>query len=150
MLSDRIGALLKDARRHAALSRAELAKRAGVSIRLVGELERGQRPNVSLESALQLLKVVGVSIVAKASHDATADVRGESAVALERAERAARRRRTWTGRHVPLRDAGRDPRAGRTAAERLASVAQVSIQAHAIASAGQRHKRVRAKGPAVR
>ena len=145
VLSDRIGALLKDARRHRGLSRAELSLRGGVSVRLVGELERGQRPNVSLESALQLLKVVGISVVANAPHGAAAEIRGESAAALERAARAARRRLTWTGRHVSLRDEGDDPHPGRSASERLASVAQVSTQAYLIASAGQRHKGVQLK-----
>jgi transcriptional regulator with XRE-family HTH domain len=64
MLSNRIGKLLRNARQQLNLSRAELARRAGVSARLVAELERGQRPNVSLESALKLLGIVGVSVIA--------------------------------------------------------------------------------------
>jgi transcriptional regulator with XRE-family HTH domain len=150
MLSARLGVLLKDARRHLSLSRADLAQRGGVSVRLVAELERGQRPNVSLESALKLLNVVGVSVIAKAPHGAAAEIRGESAAALERAERAALRRQTWTGRQVHLHDEGNDPRPARSKAKRLASVAQVSKQAYVIAFAGQHHKGVQAKGKSGR
>ena len=146
MLSARIGVLLKDARRHLSLSRADLARRGGVSVRLVAELERGQRPNVSLESALKLLQVVGVSVVAQAPHGAAAEIRGESAAVLARAARAAQRRLTWTGRQVRLHDEGDGPRPERSAARRLAAVARISRQAHVIALAGQRHKGVHAKG----
>ena len=153
MLSARIGVLLKDARRYLSLSRADLAQRGGVSVRLVAELERGQRPNVSLESALKLLNVVGVSVIAKAPHGAAAEIRGESAAALERAARAARaalRRQTWTGRQVHLHDEGNDPRPERSKAKRVASVAQVSKQAYVIAVAGQHRKGVQAKGKSGR
>src|ERR1019366_3002021 len=148
MFSARIGVLLKDARRYLSLSRADLAQRGEVSVRLVAELERGQRPNVSLESALKLLQVVGVSVVAQAPHGATAEIRGESATVLERAARAARaaqRRLTWTGRQVRLHDEGNDPRPERSTAKRLASVARVSRQAYVIAFAGQHHEGVQSK-----
>ena len=62
MLSDSLGPLLKTARRQLSLSRKELASRAGVSPRLVAELERGQRPNVSLESALKLLSLASAPV----------------------------------------------------------------------------------------
>lgn len=150
MLSARIGVLLKDARRHLGLSRAGLAQRGGVSVRLVAELERGQRPNVSLESALKLLTVVGVSVVAKAPHGVAAEIRGESAAVLERAERAVRRRQTWTGRQVHLHDEGNDPRPVRSKSKRLVSVAQVSKQAYLVALAGQRHTGVQARGKSGR
>jgi len=87
MLSDRVGGLLKNARQQLSLSRAEIAQRAGVSVRLVAELERGQRPNVSLESALKLLNIVGVSVVATAPDGAAAEIRSSSAAALGRAAR---------------------------------------------------------------
>ena len=150
MLSARIGVLLKEARRHLSLSRADLAQRAGVSVRLVAELERGQRPNVSLESALKLLNVVGVSVIATAPHGAAAEIRGEGAEALERAARAALRRQTWTGRRVPLHTEGNDPRPERSKAKRLASVGRVSTQAYASASAVSRQKGVHAKGTSGR
>ena len=44
MLSEPIGGLLKAARKQLNVSREELARRVGVSTRLVAELERGQRP----------------------------------------------------------------------------------------------------------
>jgi transcriptional regulator with XRE-family HTH domain len=145
MLSDRIGALLKNARRQLKLSRAQLAHRGGVSVRLVAELERGQRPNVSLESALKLLSIAGVTVVARAPDGAAAEIRSASAAALERAARAARRRRTWTGRHIYLHDEGGDPRPERAKSKRLASVAEVSKQAYIVASAERRHAGARSK-----
>jgi transcriptional regulator with XRE-family HTH domain len=140
MLSARIGVLLKEARAYLNLSRADVARRGGVSVRLVAELERGQRPNVSLESALKLLNVVGVSVIATAPHGPAAEIRGESAAALEREARAAHRRRTWTGRRILLHDEGNDPRPSRSTAKRLASVTRVSTEAHSIAFAVQRHR----------
>jgi transcriptional regulator with XRE-family HTH domain len=122
------------------LSRDELARRGDVSTRLVAELERGQRPNVSLESALKLLNVVGISVTAKAPDGATIEIRNASTDALERAARAERRRQTWTGRQIRLHDEGDDPKPGRSKAKRLAAVSQVSEQAHLVA-AGPRKKR---------
>lgn len=133
MLSDRVGGLLKNARQQLNLSRAEVAQRAGVSVRLVAELERGQRPNVSLESALKLLNIVGVSVVATAPDGAAAEIRSSSAEALGRAARAARRRQTWTGRHIHLHDEGGDPHPERSRSKRLSSIALARI--------GGRHKR---------
>ncbi len=145
MLSKRIGDLLKTARKELNLSRAELARRGGVSARLVAELERGQRPNVSLESALRLLNIVGVSVVARAPNGAAAEIRSASGTALERLARVARRRQTWTGRHISLYDEGEDPRPQRSKSKRLASVARVSKQAYLIASAGRRDDQVAPK-----
>lgn len=136
MLSDRIGDLLKVARQERGLTRAQLARRGGVSARLVAELERGQRPNVSLESALKLLKIVGVSVMAKAPNGAAAEIRSGSAAALQRAARAALRRQTWTGRQIFLRDEGDDPRPPRSKSKRLASVANISRDAYSMASSG--------------
>jgi transcriptional regulator with XRE-family HTH domain len=135
MFSARIGRLLKNARRQLDLSREELARRGGVSTRLVAELERGQRPNVSLESALKLLQAVGVSVVATAPNGAIAEIRSRSAADLARAARAARRRQTWTGRQIFLHDDDEDPRPKRSTAKRLTSVGQVSKQAFLVASA---------------
>ncbi len=138
MLSDRIGDLLKRARQQFDLSREETARRAGVSTRLVAELERGQRPNVSLESALKLLRVVGVTVTANAPMDAEAEVAVQSVDALARAARAARRRQTWTGRRIALHEEGADPPPARSKSKRLASVALVSKQAYGIALAKRR------------
>lgn len=139
MLSDSLGPLLKNARKQLNISREELAVRAGVSPRLVAELERCQRPNVSLESALKLLNIAGVSVVARAPNGVAAEIRGASASKLERAARAARRRETWTGQHVHLHDAGDDPLLKHSKAKRLIAVARVSKQAYVIAAAGHGH-----------
>jgi transcriptional regulator with XRE-family HTH domain len=150
MFSERIGSLLKNARRHLDLSREELARRGGVSTRLVAELERGQRPNVSLETALKLLDLVGVSVIMKAPNGVAADIQSESRATAERAARAARRRRTWTGRHVLLHHEDEDPLPTGSKVKRLASVAEVSKQAHVIASARRGQLRRQKKGRAGR
>lgn len=134
MLSHSLGPLLKSSREQLGLSRAALAAKAGVSMRLVAEFERGQRGNVSLESALRLFKVVGITVVARAPHGPAAEIRGTAAARLERAARAAHRRETWTGRHVHLRDSGDAPRAPRSLPRRIASVAAISDAAYVIAS----------------
>lgn len=139
MLSDRLGPILKSARKQLGLSRAELASRAQVSPRLVAEFERSQRPNVSLESALKLLSIVGVSLVVRTPNGVAAEIRGDSALELERAARAARRRETWQGRHVRMHDAGNDPRPPQSKAKRLLAVAQVSKQAYVVAGATRVH-----------
>lgn len=138
MFSNRLGELLQHARKQLNMSREELARRAKVSTRLVAELERGQRPNVSLESTLKLLNLVGVSIVAKAPDGATAEIRNSRSAALERTARAALRRRTWTGERIHLRDEGGAPGAGRSDMERLSAVSLISKQAYALSDANSR------------
>jgi len=145
MLSDSLGLLLKNARTQLSWSRRELASRAGVSPRLVAELERGQRPNVSLESALTLLNIAGVSIVARTPNGAGAEIRGANAGDLERAARAAHRRRTWKSHRVSLHDLSDGPSVSRSKTGRLASVARVSSQAYAIAATER--GRARSKRP---
>lgn len=137
MLSHSLGPLLKSSREQLGLSRAALAAKAGVSLRLVAEFERGQRGNVSLESALRLFKVVGITVVASAPHGPAAEIRGTASARLERAARAAHRRETWTGHHVHLRDSGDAPRAPRSLPRRIASVAAISDAAYVIASKGR-------------
>lgn len=139
MLSDRIGALVRGAREQLGLSQAGLARRSGVSKRLVGEIERGQRPNVSLETTLRLLDTLGVSLRLALPDGRAVDLRGPSAPALGREARAARRRATWSGLHVPLEEAGTAPSGGGTMSDRLAAVAEVSRHAYAIARAPQSH-----------
>ena len=139
MLSDSLGLLLKNARKQLSWSRKELASRAGVSPRLVAELERGQRPNVSLESALTLLNIAGVSIVARTPSGVGAEIRAAHAADLGRAARAAHRRRTWKIRRVSLHDRDDDPPVSRSKTRRLGSVARVSSQAYVIAAAERDH-----------
>jgi len=136
MLSSRLGALLRGARRSRKLSRAELSQRAEVSVRLIAEVERGERPNVSLETALRLMSLVGLSVSVTPLERLASGNRGAST--LDREERAARRRQTWTGRHVRLSDAGEEPLPVSSAAGRVASVAEVSQLAYAVAAAGKK------------
>ena len=145
MLSEKLAELLQRTRKQLGLSREELARRAQVSTRLLAELERGERPNVSLESTLKLLSLVGVSIVARAPDGATAEIRNARSISLERIARAALRRRTWTGVHVQLHKAGEPPSGGRSHAERLSAVSQLSKQAFALSATGGRsHERIQA------
>lgn len=137
MLSASLGLLLKNARRRLSLSRKELASRAGVSARLVAELERGQRPNVSLESALKLLNLAGVSIVARTPAGDGAEIRPAHADDLERAARAAHRRATWKGRRMSLHATSEAPAASHSKAKRFGSVARISRQAYVLAAAGR-------------
>jgi len=134
MLSEKLTELLLRSRKQLGLSREQLARRAHVSTRLVAELERGERPNVSLESTLKLLNLVGVSIVAKAPDGAIAQIRNGKSTSLEREARAALRRRTWTGAHVQLHNAGEPPGGGRSRAARLSAVSQLSKQAFALST----------------
>jgi len=106
-----------------------LAVEAGVSARLIGELERGRRPNVSLRTELHLLSLVGVSVRLYAP---AAPEDPDHA----RAERAAERRRTWTGSHSTLSEQV-DPTPPSSAEDRLSAVARVS----ALAISLQRAKR---------
>ena len=150
MLAKRFGALLRSARTHRGLSRAELAERGGVSVRLVAELEQGKRPNVSLESALKLLRAAGVSVVARAPHGEVVEIRDPAAELLERGERSLQRRKTWTGRQVHLHSSGDEPRPERSKSKRLASVGRVSRLAYSIAATGQPLARRESKRPSGR
>ena len=143
MFSARFGALLKSARQHLNMTREALALRGGVSTRLVAELERGERPNVSLESALKLLNVVGVTVSATAPNGASAEVHDASAAARARAARAAQRRQTRTGQHMHLHDEGADPAPGRSKVKRVAALTQISRLAHRVSSLSTRGRSIR-------
>ena len=129
-----IGEAIYAARKAQGVSRVELAQRVGVSVRLVGELERGARPNVSLDTALRLLAALGVSF--RFGSLAATDMQTGHAPndSNARAARAAQRRATWTGARWPLQDDHVAPAAGEAEA-RLGSVAEVSRLAYAIAAA---------------
>jgi transcriptional regulator with XRE-family HTH domain len=111
------------------MSIAELAASAGVSPRLISEFEQGKRPNVSLETALRLLTLVGVSLHL---HDAAEPT--DSAPA--RAERAARRRNSWTGTLSALHAQAAPPSPSSSAA-RLRAVANASALATALQRAAR-------------
>jgi hypothetical protein len=100
---------------------------------------------VSLESALKLLRAAGVSVVARAPHGGVVEIHDPSAAALERDERSAQRRKTWTGRQVHLHSSGGEPRPERSKSKRLASVGRVSRLAYSIAATGQRLARGESK-----
>jgi transcriptional regulator with XRE-family HTH domain len=147
MLSSAFGTTLRAAREGQDLSRAELAKRGGVSVRLLAELERGERPNVSLETALRLLNLVGLSIAAipRAGRVSEPQSGWLDGTRSARAERAAHRRETWTGRRVSREDSGEEPAAPKSISRRIESVAEVSRLAYAIARAARRKKPAKVK-----
>ncbi len=118
-----IASALRETRRSRRMSIAELAANAGVSPRLISEFEQGKRPNVSLETALRLLTLVGVSLYLR-------DAAEPRDAAPARAERAARRRNSWTGTRSTL-DAQVDPSAAASSAARLGAVANASALATA-------------------
>lgn len=134
MLSGQLGELLRASRKELGISREALAESAGVSTRLIAEVERGERPNVSLESTLRLLSLVGISITATSPSGVSARVHDSYSSARERQARAAFRRRTWTGRRISLREEGEAPALGRSKSGRLATLSRVSKQAHALST----------------
>lgn len=115
---------LRAARRSRRVSIVTLAAEAAVSPRLISEFEQGKRPNVSLETVLRLLALVGVSIrVAGTEEQGQAD--------QARARRAALRRQSWSGSQSTLLSQA-DPAAPELAAARLGAVASASILASAL------------------
>jgi len=134
MMSATIGEVLRQARKAQGVSRADLAALGGVSTRLVAELERGERPNVSLETSLQLLKAVGITMRLSTPGGVVRVLRDPETAGAERAARAAVRRNTWVGMRVGL-DEAEMPLPPATAGERLSAVAQVSRRVNALANA---------------
>lgn len=134
MRTDEIAALLRTARNRIGLSQQELARRAGVSTRLMAEVERGDRPNVSFETALRLLHEAGVSV--RFASRSTPARRGRSPRHADeaRAARAAQRRKDWSGTQLWLAQEGRDEPVVPHGA-RLAAVTRVSRQAYVVAQA---------------
>lgn len=148
MLTAQIGDLLRTARKALYLSQAELAHRAGVSARLWSEVERGERPNVSLETALRMLGEVGVAVRLTDPMGTSRELRNPHADVAARTVRAAVRRATWQGRQIRLHEEGEetdDTSMIARGAARLGAVAHVSEQAFAVAGA----PRVATKGATV-
>ena len=135
MRVDQIAKALRQGRLALGETQQELAGRVGVSARLWAEVERGERPNVSLETALRLLAAVGIRVQLKGLTSAPRD--GDERDADERdaaLARAAHRRATWTGGRVPL-GAAHEPRVDNlTTSERMGAVAQISQLAYAVAN----------------
>jgi transcriptional regulator with XRE-family HTH domain len=139
MLSTRIAGVLRTARKALGLSQKELACRVGVSHRLWAEVERGERPNVSLETALRMLREVGVTVRPEDLLSSSRERKISSTSGLaSRAARAAIRRATWQGRQIRLGQEGDEvdeTPTGSRRVERLAAVGLVSQQAFAVANA---------------
>lgn len=126
MQYDHIAKLLRAARLASGVTQGELAERAGVSQRLWAEVERGERPNVSLATALRMLRAVGIGVE-------LTDSRRRAGFAA----RAAARRATWTGRQTTLSDSDEPPVAPRGRGARIVAVTAVSNQAFAFSQAAQ-------------
>jgi transcriptional regulator with XRE-family HTH domain len=153
MLTDQIADLLKTARKGLGLTQKELARRAGVSHRLWAEVERGERPNVSLETALRMLSEVGVGIRLTDPRGTSREIRGPGTEAAARAARAAVRRATWQGRQIRLDQEGQEGQASPAAARaagRLGAVTRVSEQAFAVARSRAAGTRGSAARPSAR
>lgn len=129
-LSD-LGRVLRSARESAGVSQSALAREIGVSVRLVSEVERGVRRNVSLDTAVRLLTAVGASLTVTAP--------GHRPVTIEDAREAADararfRRSHWTGQIGALHDTPADTAPHVPSADHLARVTAVSAVASAVRS----------------
>ena len=133
MLSGQLAKLLRSSRKAAGLTQKEAARRTGVSHRLWAEVERGERPNVSLETALRMLGAVGISLQLTDPHGRQRRLGASATNPAGRAARAAVRRSTWQGTQIDLRDEGRPSPLTPPRAARLGAVGVVSNQAFALA-----------------
>ena len=123
MRTQQVARSLRAARRAVGATQKEMAERVGVSPRLWAEVERGERPNVSLDTALRMLNAVGLTV------RLTSEV-SSAAATLE--ARAAHRRATWTGGRTRLGEDD-DPSVDElNAEERLGAVALVSQLAYSL------------------
>ena len=127
-----IAEALRLARLRRGTTQRDIAAQVGVSTRLWAEFERGERPNVSLQTVLRMADAVGLRFT-------IADARPEVEIAISSArERAERRRAEWTGGHALL-GADIEPSVQLlTSAERFVAVAEVSQLAYAMAGAAAR------------
>ena len=135
MLTSQIGTLLRDTRKAVGLSQKDAARRAQVSNRLWAEVERGERPNVSLATALRMLSEVGISIRLGDPRGSTHELRDPGTDEAARTARAMIRRSTWTGRQILLADEGIESSTPARVADNMGKVARISAQASTIARA---------------
>ena len=135
MLTNQLGILLRDTRKAVGLSQKDAARRAQVSNRLWAEVERGERPNVSLATALRMLSEVGISVRLGDPRGTTHELRDPGTEEAARAARAMIRRATWTGRQILLSDEGIEPQIPTGRADNIGKVARISAQASTIARA---------------
>ena len=133
MLSKQLAKLLRSSRKAAGLTQKELARQTGVSHRLWAEVERGERPNVSLETALRMLGAVGISLQLTDPRGRQRRLGGSATNPANRAIRAAVRRSTWQGAQIDLRGEGKASPPPPARGARLGAVALVSNQAFALA-----------------
>lgn len=127
-----LGELLKSTRKLLGLTQADAAKRAGVSVRLWSEVERGERENVSLDTTIRLLGEMGIEMVLEAPTGARVGLTDGPAAERARLVRAEIRRATWAVRKLRLGDDDDPPAAG-PIARRLAAVHEVSRTAYELA-----------------
>ncbi|MBL0170624.1 MAG: helix-turn-helix transcriptional regulator [Gemmatimonadaceae bacterium] len=132
MRAQQIAKSLRSARLKLGATQKEMAERVGVSPRLWAEVERGERPNVSLETALRMLKAVGVAL---RLDEVSARVPSAEEAMLAR---AAERRATWTGGRTRLGEDDEPRVDSLSVSERLGAVAMVSQLAYAFASKAPR------------
>jgi transcriptional regulator with XRE-family HTH domain len=135
--SQQLATLLKSSRKALGLTQAAAAERSGVSVRLWAEVERAERPNVSLETALRMLAEVGVTMRLSTADGIVASIRTSESDAATRAARAELRRQTWTGRKIRLMDDDDVTPMHNDPAEQISAVTRVSEQAFAIAAHGR-------------
>lgn len=133
MPSSLIAELLKTNRKALGFTQKEVASRAGVSTRLWAEVERGERPNVSLLTALRMLGHVGISIRMTDASGITRELRDPDTAAVGRFARAVVRRTTWHGRQLRLDQDGADEPPSPRGPDGVDAVALVSEQAFAVA-----------------
>ncbi len=57
-----VGRLIRSRREELGLTLTQLALRAGTSIRLLSELERGKRPGVTFKTLLRILGLLGFDV----------------------------------------------------------------------------------------
>ncbi len=143
MSTSTLGATLRSARIALGLTQRDLAIRAGVSERLLREVELGVRPNVSLESAVLLFAHVGVSMRLAVPSGVSVTIRTKDIDAIAQRARAENRRRTWSGRQLTGLDSQNDAPAGIPRTGGIAAVATVSDSAHSITRATARGATVR-------
>lgn len=135
MLTHQLGALLKSARKALGLTQQELAARAGVSVRLWAEVERGVRPNVSLDTALKLLQHAGITVKLEDVTGTTHELLDTESASVAGRARAEQRRATWSGRQTHITEADMPTKGQWRNVNLLGAVAEVSEQAYLVSRA---------------
>jgi len=67
-----LGAALRERRRQAALTQAQVAERAGVSRAFVTDLERGRRPRAELHRVLAVIRALDAGVTLATAQTKTA------------------------------------------------------------------------------